>query len=261
MAFRAPSPPPFQIPGTTLSIKRSDSERKANENADESEQAPRDESERVRADNALLQRLMWAGYAGPDWERLERNLAVYGLHVVTGWIRSGRMARKCREHRIFCPEIAPAARDTEASQDLAVDVVVRALRYFLEKVLIPGKWDPTKGASLRTYFVGACCLLFPNAYRTWSRAYSRNRVMARARHLEDDALNGIADLHPSADALGRLISRQSLRARLNEFDEKTQVTAVLDAQGHSNIEIAESLGASPKSIEGRLYRFRRKLDR
>jgi hypothetical protein len=56
--------------------------------------------------------------------------------------------------------------------ELSCETVAEAIRCFRERVLIPGKWDPTRKASLRTFFVGQCILQFPNIYRRWNTEQS-----------------------------------------------------------------------------------------
>ncbi len=66
---------------------------------------------------------------------------------------------------------------------MAGEVVTVALAPFRDEVLLPGLWDPAKGASLTTYFVGQCILRFPNVYRSW------------LAHLEEYRLHGEEVLH------------------------------------------------------------------
>lgn len=43
--------------------------------------------------------------------------------------------------------------------------VVNALGAFLDIALKKGNWSPTKGASLKTYFIGQCKIQFANVYK------------------------------------------------------------------------------------------------
>lgn len=49
---------------------------------------------------------------------------------------------------------------------LARETAAAALHFFRFKVLMKGKWDAAKGASLATFFVGQCRLQFANVYNT-----------------------------------------------------------------------------------------------
>ena len=52
--------------------------------------------ERLAADQALVWRLQWAGYDGPDWQELAAALVGYGVQVIRAWIISGRIFSECR---------------------------------------------------------------------------------------------------------------------------------------------------------------------
>jgi len=49
----------------------------------------------------------------------------------------------------------------------------RGLRYFIGEVLKPGKWDYRRGATLKTYFIGACLLQFANVFHLWATGQRR----------------------------------------------------------------------------------------
>ena len=56
---------------------------------------------------------------------------------------------------------------------LALDTTVDALTFFRDRVLREGRWSFDGGATLTTYFIGACILTFPNVFRLWQRAECR----------------------------------------------------------------------------------------
>src|SRR5215207_2487680 len=58
--------------------------------------------------------------------------------------------------------------DREDAYDLAADVVLEALPR-LRHHLISGRWDPTGGASIRTWFVNLAILRLPCPWRTWEK--------------------------------------------------------------------------------------------
>jgi hypothetical protein len=59
--------------------------------------------------------------------------------------------------------------------ELANETVAKALAHFRRDVLMKGKWDHRRGATLRTYFIGQCLIRFPNIYRRWWAGENRNR--------------------------------------------------------------------------------------
>src|SRR5262249_55469624 len=51
----------------------------------------------LAADAALLRRLAEAGFAGPEYQLFERELAAYGIAVCEAWLVTGLMFRRCAE--------------------------------------------------------------------------------------------------------------------------------------------------------------------
>src|SRR5215204_6954422 len=47
------------------------------------------------ADKDLLDRLMWSGYSGPEYEPFAERLARYGYAVVAAWCAKGLIFRHC----------------------------------------------------------------------------------------------------------------------------------------------------------------------
>ncbi|MDF0528652.1 recombinase family protein [Tsukamurella sp. 8F] len=78
-------------------------------------------------------------------------IARYGLAVITSWIRTRKITTnvKARTGHGLPPLPDWLTDDKDIVDGLATDVVIDALTYFKDKVLRAGKWDPTKGASLR----------------------------------------------------------------------------------------------------------------
>ncbi len=65
--------------------------------------------------------------------------------------------------------------DQETRQDLAIDTVVAALSAFRDEVLNlkENRWNPAKGASLKTFFIGQCKWQFPNVCQKWRRLHQQ----------------------------------------------------------------------------------------
>jgi hypothetical protein len=124
--------------------------------------------QRLKADSDLVARLMFAGYQGKDWDVVASRLVAYALRVLMAWIVDGSVALKCRLKGWNGPWDG-RCRDRQVARDLATDVVVTALEKFRTEVLIPGKWQPERGASLSTFFIGQCLLRWANVYRSWRR--------------------------------------------------------------------------------------------
>lgn len=198
--------------------------------------------DRLAGDQDLVGQLRQVDFAGPDWHAAARELARYGLAVVTSWIVKGTIFEKCARKGRPVERPPIDALDRTEAESMAGEVVAVALNHFRDDVLVPGRWDPGRGASLTTYFVGQCILRFPNIYRTWLAdlppvklddmdAVNLNRSPSRA--VEDDVITASA----GADAL-RLIGNEQARKAL-----------MFVVGGYTHGEIADRLGTTEKAVE------------
>lgn len=201
---------------------------------------------RLEVDKEIVLRLGLQGYVGREWDAFATVLAQYGVQVLRAWLRTGKIFGLCR-HRL------PPMRFTndDDANEVAYDTVAAAIKAFRDDVLIPMTWDPTKGASLKTFFIGMCRLQFPNAYRRW---------LAETRRQDLDAAHLAAELEhqlspwPNAEIavdFGRLLPK------LNE--DTVERIQGMSAMGFTWAEIAEIDGTTEGAVGQRLYRAREKL--
>jgi hypothetical protein len=74
-------------------------------------------------------------------------------------------------------------------------------------VLKPGKWDYHRGATLKTFFVGACLLQFPNVFEVWATEQRRwAQLDLDEEETLDDAVGGggLQWADPTGDAAARI---------------------------------------------------------
>jgi DNA-directed RNA polymerase specialized sigma24 family protein len=208
--------------------------------------------ERLAADIELIDRLMWAGYQGPEWERFRTELARYGIVVLASWIKSGRIFVQCAQRGVRGLRRRPGLVDD--ALELAGETNASALSYFRAKVLVPRVWNPTRGASISTFFVGACVLHFPNVYRRWLREAGDEQLHPTDRDpalvLEDDSL------YARPDRQVELVNTVDNAVR----DPMLREIFVLEAKGYTKDEIAAKLDTTAKAVESKLYRFRELRD-
>lgn len=200
----------------------------------------------LEADKELAHDLMMAGYQGPEWKAFTETLASYGLPVITGWIRTNKIVQKCREKGFPCPAFGQRPRTIQDVHDIATDTVVDGIQEFRLRVLEPRKWDPGKGASLKTFFIGQCLLQFPNAYR---------RVMKKntPEHVAAELMELACGHRPlSVDRLAELARCAAL-----PLDNPKMMVAAR-AMGYSNEEISAFLGRSKRSVSSTIYRHKRR---
>lgn len=212
--------------------------------------------DRLAADVELINLLMWAQYAGADWLKFREVLARYGVAVLHKWILSGQIFRECAT-KGFGAVRRRRRVDEDEALGIAGETVAHAIRFFRERVLIPGVWNPAKGASVRTYFVGACVLHFPNIY---GRVRGGERLEPR---LVPDSEEGVP-VASLEDA--RPFSRPDHRAELLRHfddlpDEETKIMVRGRVEGYSDEEIGRTLNTTRKGVETRFYRLHRRTAR
>jgi DNA-directed RNA polymerase specialized sigma24 family protein len=198
---------------------------------------------RLEADAELVDRLMWHGYAGSEWLRFAGVLAAYGVQVIRTWVLNGKIFVRCKRKGVrLNAGIRPSFDD---AQELANETVARAIVSFRRKVLIPRKWAPAKGASLKTYFIGQCLFQFANVYRLWQN---------ETHPLKPEDLLPEMLLPARADAFDVAL----LSAEIATFSARDpRAMAALHAAGYRYREIAAMLGTTAKGVETHQYRRRR----
>ena len=121
------------------------------------------------ADETLIEALREVNFQGDGWDRFAKELARYGLPIISSWISSLRIFAKCADKSVGCPGPPHNIRrlsDNKASE-MVNEIIARALNKFRDQVLRPARWSPTGGASLNVMFITQCILQFPNVYRHW----------------------------------------------------------------------------------------------
>lgn len=210
---------------------------------------------RLRADQELLQDLQWDGFAGPRWERVAEALVAYAYQVLLAWILTGEVFGKCLAQGLRGLGAGDQPRmQRRDAEELAYDVVGLAVVAFRDRVLKPGRWTAEAGATLKTFFVGQVLIQFIPIYKSWLRATRR----------EEDLVEVVPD-RPDGSALGRVEDAAVAAVEAGRMmalipDPSSRAIVELAALGYSHEEIAELRDlASPKAVELRLYRLRRRL--
>jgi len=229
--------------------------------ADADRDKARERVDRLAGDRDLEAELRHVGFDGPKYLAFATEIARYGVAVIRGWIYRGQIfdevARK--SFGALPPEPHPGAM-AEDADGLADETVVRALHAFRVKVLMAGKWDPAKGASLRTFFVGQCLLQFSNVYRVWHTAEERNHVIPWQPPAEQDwdDFEGDLLLPTSAAADSGAGVRDELRRAFGHIkDERAQSAFYLHAvHGLTHQQIGDKLGITAKAVESLMARAR-----
>jgi DNA-directed RNA polymerase specialized sigma24 family protein len=206
----------------------------------------------LTADRALVDQLMLQGYAGPEWVRFARALAEYGYPIMRGWVFTDAIFLRCAEKGIGQLPRTNRRFDAADAAEIAGETVAEAIRRFRDRVLIPGKWDMTRGASLNTFFVGQCILRFPNVYRRWYReAQDQLLVLSDLAALKVDLSMLRTESVPPE--IGAELSRAV--GALQPRDPR--VIVGLTELGYDQKDMAELLNTTVRGIQSRLFRHRR----
>jgi DNA-directed RNA polymerase specialized sigma24 family protein len=205
--------------------------------------------DRLAGDVELINRLMWAQYEGLEWRLFRAALAQYGVVVLRKWIFSGRIFAECKR-KGFGALQRRRRDDRDDALGIAGETVARAFLFFRDRVLVRGVWDAAKGASVRTYFIGACILHFPNVYQ---RSLGSERLPLALEGFDaDDPLQSLRDTNHFSrpDHLAELASDfRAIR------DPQTREIVLRTTEGHSHKQIARDLHTSSKAVELKLYRL------
>jgi DNA-directed RNA polymerase specialized sigma24 family protein len=219
---------------------------------DERARAAAQRLERRQADIQLRDELARTGFTGPAWDRFADELGRYGLGVMKAWLATTKLFEECKKRNCW-PGSAPIYWDEDDRAGLANEIVAHAIKTFRDRGLVAGGWNPAGGASLKTYFVGACIYAFPNLYRQWRREYEHWSNQSPI----DEVMGELADVgyDPTALALIRL----QLWAGFEKIpQERVKRAILLEELGYTKAEIARALGATLRAVEGWLAHQRRR---
>jgi DNA-directed RNA polymerase specialized sigma24 family protein len=222
------------------------------EGGDEADTNGESLARRLARDAALLAELGKAGFAGRAFDLYHEELVKYGFAVCLKWIRSGRMHRECGQRGRPVGEL-PATATMQDFRDLATDAAVEGAVLFRRLALVGGQWSPAGGASLATFYIGACIHVYPGVYRRWYRLHMPWTVVDP---IPDDTDHGAVNPHSDVFLLRELL--QSVLHRLSEINERAHVALTMRADGYSYATIAKVLGCTERAVGGLLDRGRAK---
>ena len=196
---------------------------------------------RLETDQSIVTELRAVRFEGTHYDYFATELAKYGFAVIRSWVTSGKIFGMLAS-RGLGQKAAPSELllQDEHAEEIAGETVAEALKNFRNYVLIPGRWDPKKKASIRTYFIGQCLLRFGNVYRRWY-AETVNPPAAVELHEEMEKIENI-----TAQVELKLEVEQAL-ARVKK--PLTKEVLVLCGAGFTQKQIADTLSMSLKQVE------------
>ena len=203
----------------------------------------------ITADLEIIDILRLADFQGPAWIEFADALVSYGHPVMKCWLVTGKIFAQCQA-KGFGLERPVREKWLRADHEgFANEVVARGLNSF-KRALQGGAWSHKGGASLRTFFMGACVLEFPNLYRRWW-------LNVDSQSPTPTIVESNIDTRPDL-SLGDLVTMriEIQEALISIDDDTTRAAVLLDFAGYSHREIAELLGITTRGVEGRLRRQR-----
>lgn len=230
--------------------------------------ADRDRAEervdRLAGDRDLAAALRAEGYRGRNYDLFANEIAKYGWAVIRGWIYKSQIRSEVKRKGFGALEPEPRIGSMiEDAESLADETVVLALSAFRDKVLVPGKWDPAKGASLRTFFVGQCLLRFSNVYKRWRReelrSYAEPQAPPTAGWADDFEESPSTPVAPDASEAAQ--AKDELRRAFGSIkDERVRSAFYLSVtHGFTHAEVGEKLGMTAKAVESAIARARQQV--
>jgi hypothetical protein len=216
---------------------------------------------RREQDRELIARLAKSNFEGSGQELFEAELAAYGYPVMMAWTRTGEIIKKTAEkgRPLRVPGDGPGWSREDRSE-LSSETVGRALAFFREKVLRPGAWDHTRGATIKTYFVGACLFQFPNVYQAWQTERRRWNGRPTVSIDDPDGPDMLYQVPSGDDTEHRALARHQLQQVMTELSDKypdLHQVVKMWLDGCTDTQAANRLGITPRTVEGQWHRFRR----
>lgn len=214
-----------------------------------------DNVDRMAGDVNLVTDLALQGYQGPLWDYFSNELAKYGYAVISSWIGRAMIFERCKSKGFGGLPAIDRPFTADENEELTNETVAKALKHFRTDVLMKRKWDHTRGATLRTYFIGQCLMRFPNIYRRWLAGENRNRflVIDEAEVLEPFAGTSKG---PEAQAVAGVTASGAMSTVKNPRVRKVMH---LRAEDWTHAEIADLLGITEKAVERMLANERARL--
>jgi len=175
------------------------------------------------------------------------------------WMRTGEIFSKCRE-------IGRPVQSTEIWKwehadrlGLAHLTVAKALAFFRKRVLVPGAWDPQRGATIKNFFVGACLLQFANYFNECTNERRRWGWPELHEVIDNDTSpNLLSEDHPERDPAVVATTNDRFRRVFKKMPEDLRKASKMIYEGHTYEEAAAAIGTNPDALSARLRRFRKR---
>ncbi|MEV6314432.1 hypothetical protein [Streptomyces sp. NPDC051776] len=225
---------------------------------------PGQRARRLAADARLVEVLRQDSFDGARFRKFASRLLEYGYPVLLRWTKSGEIFAQCAHAgRPVRRHAATFDWTAEDRHRLATDTLLEGVEFFRSYALERGGWDPERGASLTTYFIGSCVRCFPPVYNRWWREQILEQGMlhvALGTGAEDEtSLTDVADPRSVDPCHAAVVSDQVQQVMNAMPDPALRTGLALRAIGYSQSEAADRVGLTEKALERRVGRARSRL--
>ncbi|MFJ3791355.1 RNA polymerase sigma factor [Kitasatospora sp. NPDC090091] len=217
--------------------------------------------DRRMADQRIVELLSHDGFEGQRYERFVEELVRYGIAVLRAWMHSGYIFKLVGGRGFGLNpnelELEELHLNDDLREELATMTVACALPRFRRRAFVEGGWRFEGGASITTYFMGACIYDFPNEFRKWRTSEEKYfRALGRQKAFYEDPVRTVGTDE-------EVLSKLRVLLELEDIDDpRTKAAVAMVIDGYSQEEICEVLNArTVRAVEGLLYRWRTKIKR
>ncbi|AUG76896.1 hypothetical protein CFP65_2036 [Kitasatospora sp. MMS16-BH015] len=214
------------------------------------------------AQRRLVEYLRARDFQGPAWELFIGQLTAFGRNYLHKSICNSRIFKQClaQGRPVGTSPDREFLREHRAAREMLVmDVLAATATQFRENALRGGAWQPSLGSSLRSYYVGALVLEFPNAYRRWLtrwRSEDGLHLFAWQDLLELERLDGRMFILPAPhDPAHQVAVSDLLERTLATGDDEIRKIAELRKLGWEWDEVGAKLGKSGNAASEKWRRF------
>lgn len=192
----------------------------------------------------------------PDSEMFRDHLWALGFKTLKKYMTLGHMdaicAAKGRPVTWVGYDRLSLMQREEYRDEVATEVLILSGELFDRYVR--KQWRPDGGASLETWFVGACFLTFRDGYLRWAK--KSGRCPANSGELSIEQLSiSLASTHKVGDEIE---AREAVSQVYKLASPRDHALLDLLFEGHSAASAARHLGFTAKTVEGRMRQLRKR---
>jgi hypothetical protein len=216
----------------------------------------------IDTDALIVERVRQAGKGSREYKELSMTLLEVGVGTLTNLRKNNLLFPTLRRRQIALPR-PPESWPKDAASVIYLSVQGTVPSFMCRQVL-DGGWDPTKKATLKTFFVTASLYGFAREYRIYYKEEAGGHrlecsVDDIALLVNDDQQYGPG---PPEDPESTAVHRDTLRHLLPpNTDPDLLAILVRRSQHFTQKEIADEFGVSEEAVSSKIRRLRQRIRR